>query len=165
MITSGLRPPCMFYRGSHRVYDQEIGFGIAERTQRCQTASREFVPPWAEKAAGEQETGSPMRTWARVLEPSHFRQTHVSQKSFRAGFATTEIAEDFHRMSAATHRQHRIAEAAAHLFNRLLIIKTRLFKGTEGIGRENLGPFVAVVSRSIAARKYAGMSTTSGLPG
>mmetsp|Transcript_33561 Transcript_33561/g.69205 ORF Transcript_33561/g.69205 Transcript_33561/m.69205 type:complete len:205 (+) Transcript_33561:233-847(+) len=49
--------------------------------------------------------------------------------------------------------QHRLSKAASHGAQGLLVIEAGLLKCSEGIGRQNLGPFVRVVSGSIATSK------------
>lgn len=50
------------------------------------------------------------------------------------------------RLAATAQRQHGVAEAAASLCHRRLVLQARILKGGKGISRQHLSPLVAVVA-------------------
>ena len=58
----------------------------------------------------------------------------MADQGFGGGRPAPETFEYLGRMTAAAQTQHGVAEAAADGANRILVLETTLFKGTEGVG-------------------------------
>ena len=81
----------------------------------------------------------------------NFFQSAVPQERIGVWFATAEIPEDIHRMSAAALRQNCVAEPTARGSDGLFIIQARFFERPKGIRTQHFCPFVAVIASRISA--------------
>src|SRR5262245_36613679 len=75
------------------------------------------------------------------------RQPELAQQRFDLWASTTKLDERFHRIAAAAALQDRLEETP----RRLHVVDAVLLEGAESVGREDLGPLVAVVAGGIAA--------------
>src|SRR5262245_64797048 len=81
------------------------------------------------------------------------RQPGLSQQRRRGRLPPAERLEDLHRMAAAAEREDGVAEAPAGRRYRFRIVETGILERRERVGRQHLGPLVAVVAGGIAARE------------
>merc|ERR1712224_866281 len=87
------------------------------------------------------------------------QEATVTQQRLGAGVAPAEVAEDLLRRAPATEAEDGIPEAFPDLRHRRVVVQPDLLKGREGVGGENLSPFVAEVARGVPASEYVAEAT------
>src|SRR6185503_312785 len=70
-----------------------------------------------------------------------------------AGLATAEGTEDLHRVAATAEGEDSVPEAPAGACDGRGVAQAGILEGAERVGRQDLGPFVAVVAGGVAARE------------
>src|SRR5690606_9925269 len=91
--------------------------------------------------------------WSSIRVRTLSTQAAMPQQGLGTRLPSTKAFENFHGMFRAAHGEDCIAVATPHGGNLRFIVESGFLKGREGIGTEYLGPFVAVVTRRIAAGK------------
>ena len=90
----------------------------------------------------------------------------VAQQRVDLGLAAAEGLEGFQRRAAAAHCQDLAPEALASLgVEQAALARAGLLEGGEGVGRQHLGPLVAVVARRVAAGEDVREAVREAVPG